>query len=145
MLDITDSNFRVFFRLVSRKCLLYTEMVHTSVILNEKTRNQKLKFFPVEKPLALQLGGSDPEQLALASRIGEQYGYDQINLNCSCPTQQHLSGNNEPCLIMQPALMVECLKRMRESVKIPVTCKCRIGVDDFDSYESFKGLVERVY
>lgn len=119
-------------------------MIHTSSILNEKTRSRKLRFFPVEKPLALQLGGSDPEQLARASQIGEQFGYDQINLNCGCPSPKVQCGSFGACLMKDPELVSKCLKKMKESVKIPVTCKCRLGVDEFDSYEFFREFIDKV-
>ena len=88
MVDVTNSYFRVFFRLISENVLLFTEMIHSGSIVDPKTRDYKLKFFPVEKPIVLQIGGNNPEELAEAAKIIEQYGYDEINLNCGCPSNK---------------------------------------------------------
>lgn len=148
MLDWTDSHCRYLMRLISRHALLYTEMVTTRA-LTHGDRRQLLDFNPEEHPLALQLGGSEPAELAAAARIGEQWGYDEINLNCGCPSDRVQSGRFGVCLMDQPELVADCLKAMSDAVSIPVTIKCRIGIadhlhDEMESYENFANFVATV-
>ncbi len=135
MMDYTDRHARYFLRLIAPDALLYTEMVTTGAILNGD-KDYLLGFDPSEHPIALQLGGSDPAQLAECAAIGESYGYDEINLNVGCPSPRVSKGSFGACLMLEPSLVAECITAMRARVKIPVTIKCRIGVNDNDSYES---------
>ena len=143
MMDWTDRHCRNFMRLISPGVLLYTEMVTAAAILHGDRRHL-LHFFPDEKPLALQLGGSDPAELAEASTIAEQYGYDEINLNIGCPSDRVQSGRFGACLMIDPALVARCVKAMREAVDLPVTVKTRTGIDDWDDYEFLAGFVTTV-
>ncbi|MGK0673312.1 MAG: tRNA dihydrouridine(20/20a) synthase DusA [Halothiobacillaceae bacterium] len=143
MLDWTDRHARFFFRLLSRTTLLYTEMVTTGTILHGDTERH-LAFHPLEHPVALQLGGSDPRELAECSRIGEQFGYDEVNLNVGCPSSQVQSGRFGACLMAEPARVAECVAAMREAVTVPVTVKSRIGIDHQEGYEPLAGFVEQV-
>jgi tRNA-dihydrouridine synthase A len=129
MMDWTDRHCRVFHRALSRQALLYTEMVTAEAVIHGD-RDRLLGFDPVEHPVALQLGGSDPAKLAQAARIGAEYGYDEINLNCGCPSDRVQSGAFGACLMQSPALVAECVAAMKQAVSVPVTVKCRIGVDE---------------
>lgn len=140
MMDCTDRHYRYFARLITRHTLLYTEMVTQDAILHGH-REQLLDFDPVEKPIALQIGGSDPLKLAECARIGEQWGYDEINLNVGCPSDRVQAGRFGACLMKEPQLVKECLSSMKEAVKIPVTIKTRIGVDEQDSYDALKEFI----
>lgn len=140
MLDWTDRHDRYFLRLISQHALLYTEMV-TSAALIHGDRDYLLGYHPAEHPIALQLGGSDPEQLAIASGIGEDYGYDEINLNVGCPSDRVQSGRFGACLMAEPNLVADCIMAMRDAVQIPVTIKSRIGIDDQDDYEGLYRFV----
>jgi tRNA-dihydrouridine synthase A len=131
MMDWTDRHCRVFHRLMSRRARLYTEMLTTGAIIHGD-RRRLLGFDPSEHPVALQLGGSDPEDLATAARIGEDFGYDEINLNVGCPSDRVKDGRFGACLMAEPALVAEGVAAMKRAVKIPVTVKCRIGIDDQD-------------
>lgn len=142
MLDWTDRHCRYFHRLLSRHTLLYTEMVTTGAILLGK--GGYLAYHEQEHPLALQLGGSDPEALAESARIAEQRGYDEINLNVGCPSDRVQNGRFGACLMASPALVADCVKAMREAVGIPVTVKTRIGIDDQDSYEFLCDFIRQV-
>lgn len=143
MMDWTDRHCRVLHRLITRRALLYTEMaVDQAVIRGDVER--LLAFDTFEQPVALQLGGSDPESLAEASRIGEEFGYVEINLNVGCPSDRVQSGRFGACLMQEPRLVAECVSAMREAVAVPVTVKCRIGVDDQDPREALSGFVETV-
>jgi len=133
MMECTDRHFRYFMRLITRHTVLYTEMVTQDAIIHGD-RERLLGFDPLESPIALQIGGSDPQKLAQCTVIGEQWGYDEVNLNVGCPSDRVQAGRFGACLMKEPALVRECLTAMRESVKIPVTVKTRIGVDDQDSY-----------
>ncbi|QPK61721.1 tRNA dihydrouridine(20/20a) synthase DusA [Methylomonas sp. LL1] len=133
MLDWTDRHSRYFYRLMSRHALLYSEMVTTGAIL-QGNRQRHLGFNPEEHPLALQLGGSDPGDLALCAKIAEDYGYDEINLNVGCPSDRVQNGRFGACLMAEPELVAECVTAMRQAASIPVTIKSRIGIDDMDSY-----------
>src|ERR1700742_2609269 len=129
MMDWTDRHCRYFLRSLSPDVLLYTEMITAAAILRGN-RERLLAYDPAEHPVALQLGGSDPADLAAAARIGAEMGYDEINLNCGCPSDRVHSGAFGACLMKRPALVAECVAAMRAAVDIPVTVKLRIGVVD---------------
>ena len=131
MMDWTDRHCRVFHRLMSRRARLYTEMLTTGAIIHGD-RRRLLGFDPSEHPVALQLGGSDPANLATAAKIGEEFGYDEINLNVGCPSDRVKDGRFGACLMAEPALVADGVAAMKRAVKIPVTVKCRIGIDDQD-------------
>ncbi|MEH2556288.1 tRNA-dihydrouridine synthase A [Bradyrhizobium algeriense] len=131
MMDWTDRHCRVFHRLMSRRARLYTEMLTTGAIIRGD-RRRLLGFDPSEHPVALQLGGSDPADLATAAKIGEEFGYDEINLNVGCPSDRVKDGRFGACLMAEPALVADGVAAMKRAVKIPVTVKCRIGIDDQD-------------
>ncbi|WP_293480234.1 tRNA dihydrouridine(20/20a) synthase DusA [Phenylobacterium sp.] len=141
MMDWTDRHCRVLHRTLSARALLYTEMLTTGAVLHGD-RARLLAFSPQEHPVALQLGGSEPADLAAAARIGEAEGYDEINLNVGCPSDRVQSGRFGACLMREPDLVAECMAAMGAAVKVPVTVKCRIGVDDQDPEESLFGLVD---
>ena len=143
MLDWTDRHCRYFLRRISRHTRLYTEMVSTAALLNGD-RDRLLRFNPSEHPLALQLGGSDPGALAECARIGEDYGYDEINLNVGCPSNRVQSGRFGACLMVEPGLVAECIAAMGEAISVPVTVKTRIGIDDQDSYAALAGFISTV-
>jgi tRNA-dihydrouridine synthase A len=131
MMDWTDRHCRVFHRLMSRRARLYTEMLTTGAIIHGD-RRRLLGFDPSEHPVALQLGGSEPADLATAAKIGEDFGYDEINLNVGCPSDRVKDGRFGACLMAEPALVADGVAAMKRAVKIPVTVKCRIGIDDQD-------------
>ena len=131
MMDWTDRHCRAFHRALTSRALLYTEMVTAPAVIHGD-RDRLLGFDPVEHPVALQLGGSDPEQLAEAAGIGEAFGYDEINLNVGCPSDRVQSGRFGACLMREPALVADCMAAIRGAVSVPATVKCRIGVDDQD-------------
>ena len=131
MMDWTDRHCRSFHRQLSRRALLYTEMVTTGAVIHGD-RNRLLGFNSSEQPVALQLGGSDPYDLAMSARIGEDFGYAEINLNVGCPSDRVQSGRFGACLMAEPQLVAECVMAMKRAVHIPVTVKCRIGIDDQD-------------
>jgi tRNA-dihydrouridine synthase A len=131
MMDWTDRHCRVFHRLLSARARLYTEMVTTGAVLHGP-RERLLGFSPEEQPVALQLGGSDPQDLARAARIAEEFGYAEVNLNVGCPSDRVQDGRFGACLMREPALVGACVAAMKGAVGIPVTVKCRIGVDDQD-------------
>ena len=146
MMDWTDRHCRVFHRLLAPRALLYTEMVTAPAVIHGD-RERLLGFDPVEHPVALQLGGSEPDDLAQAARIGAELGYDEINLNVGCPSDRVQSGRFGACLMREPELVRDCVAAMREAVAsfdIPVTVKCRIGVDDQDEYAGLAAFVETV-
>ena len=143
MMDWTDRHDRMFLRLISQKALLYTEMVTSSALIHGDA-DYLLKYSQEEHPVALQLGGSDPEQLALAARLGEKAGYDEINLNVGCPSDRVQSGAFGACLMAEPELVADCVAAMRDAVAIPVTVKCRIGIDGRDSEEELLDFVSTV-
>jgi tRNA-dihydrouridine synthase A len=143
MMDWTDRHCRVFHRVLTRRALLYTEMLTTgAVIFGDRAR--LLAFDPCEHPLALQLGGSDPQHLATAAEIGEAFGYDEINLNVGCPSDRVKDGRFGACLMAEPDLVATCVAAMKRAVKIPVTVKCRIGIDDQDPEEALDQLARGV-
>ena len=131
MMDWTDRHCRVFHRLMTRRARLYTEMLTTGAIIHGD-RQRLLGFDDCEHPVALQLGGSDPRDLATAAGIGEDFGYDEINLNVGCPSDRVKDGRFGACLMAEPALVAEGVAAMKRAVKVPVTVKCRIGIDDQD-------------
>src|SRR4051812_5534056 len=141
MMDWTDRHCRVLHRMLTRRALLYTEMLTTGAVLHGD-RARLLAFDPVERPVALQLGGSDPVDLAAAARIGEAEGYDEINLNVGCPSDRVQSGRFGACLMREPALVAECMAAIGAAVRVPATVKCRIGVDEQDPEESLFTLVD---
>lgn len=143
MLDWTDTLCRGFHRLLTRHTLLYTEMVTTGALIYGD-RDRHLSFREQEHPLALQLGGSSPEDLALCARMGEDYGYDEINLNIGCPSDRVQSGRFGACLMAEPELVADCTAAMQAAVGIPVTVKCRIGIDEQDDYEDLQRFVQTV-
>ncbi|HHX83107.1 MAG TPA: tRNA dihydrouridine(20/20a) synthase DusA [Pseudomonadaceae bacterium] len=143
MMDWTDRHCWNFLRLLSRHALLYTEMVSTGALLHGDTE-RLLHFDASEQPLALQLGGSDPKQLAACSRLGEQAGYAEINLNVGCPSDRVQHHRMGACLMADPALVGDCLKAMQDAVDIPVTIKCRIGIDARDSFAYLAAFVDEV-
>jgi tRNA-dihydrouridine synthase A len=143
MMDWTDRHCRVFHRIMTRHARLYTEMLTTSAIIHGD-RRRLLGFDASEHPVALQLGGSDPAHLAEAVRIGEDFGYDEINLNVGCPSERVKDGRFGACLMAEPALVAECVLAMKRAVTIPVTVKCRIGIDDQDPETSLDALARGV-
>ncbi|MDH5471914.1 MAG: tRNA dihydrouridine(20/20a) synthase DusA [Gammaproteobacteria bacterium] len=143
MLDWTDRHERYFLRLLSEKAFLYTEMVTTGAILHANPA-RFLCYSEAEHPLALQLGGSDPDALAACARIGNQYGYDEINLNVGCPSERVKSGSFGACLMAEPKLVAECVQAMKSVVDIPVTVKHRIGIDYRDSWDELCEFIEIV-
>jgi tRNA-dihydrouridine synthase A len=143
MMDWTDRHCRVLHRTLSRHALLYTEMVTTGAILHGD-RRRLLGFDAVEHPVAVQLGGSDPAALATSARICEEFGYDEINLNCGCPSDRVQNGAFGACLMREPELVGACVAAMKGAVRTPVTVKCRIGVDDQEPGEALWRLTESV-
>jgi tRNA-dihydrouridine synthase A len=143
MMDRTDRHFRYFIRQITRRTLLYTEMV-TSAAIMHGDRHRLLGFSPAEKPLALQVGGDDPKALALCAQIAVDMGYDEINLNVGCPSDRVQSGNFGACLMAQPERVAECVAAMGQAASIPVTVKHRIGIDDCDAYEDMVQFVTTV-
>jgi len=143
MMDRTDRHFRYFMRQMTKHTLLYTEMVTTGAVIHGE-RERIIGYHPIEKPIALQLGGDDPKALAECAKIAEDYGYDEVNLNVGCPSDRVQNGNFGACLMSQPELVAEGISAMRNAVKIPVTVKHRIGIDDFDSYEFMLRFVDIV-
>ena len=143
MMDWTDRHCRVLHRTLSRHALLYTEMVTTGAIIHGD-RQRLLGFDAVEHPVAVQLGGSDPAALAMSARICADFGYDEINLNCGCPSDRVQNGAFGACLMREPQLVGDCVAAMKAAVKIPVTVKCRIGVDDQEPDEALWALTHCV-
>jgi tRNA-dihydrouridine synthase A len=143
MMDWTDRHCRFFHRLLTRRARLYTEMVTADAVVFGP-RERLLGFDALEHPLALQLGGSDPARLAQAARIGADFGYDEINLNCGCPSDRVQSGRFGACLMREPALVADCVAAMVGAVALPITVKCRIGVDAQEPRAALFDLVEAV-
>ncbi|MGB6427343.1 MAG: tRNA dihydrouridine(20/20a) synthase DusA [Methyloceanibacter sp.] len=143
MMEWTDRHCRYFLRLLSRRTLLYTEMVTADAVLRGD-RKRLLQFNPAEHPVALQLGGSDSQGLAEAARIGTELGYDEINLNVGCPSDRVQAGRFGACLMAEPELVAECISAMGAKAGVPVTVKCRIGIDDQDSEESLDRFIDIV-
>ncbi len=143
MMDWTDRHCRYFLRLITRRTQLYTEMVTAPALVHGDVPHH-LDFDDAEHPVALQLGGSDPRVLAYAAALGEQWGYDEINLNCGCPSERVQTGSFGACLMSEPALVADCVKAMRDAVSIPVTVKHRIGLDRDERYEFVRDFVGTV-
>jgi tRNA-dihydrouridine synthase A len=143
MMDWTDRRCRAFHRLLTRRARLYTEMVTADAVVFGR-RERLIGFDGAERPVALQLGGSEPRRLAEAARIGENFGYDEINLNCGCPSDRVQSGRFGACLMREPALVGECVAAMTAAVSVPVTVKCRIGVDEQEPAEALFALAAAV-
>src|ERR1700732_1655206 len=143
MMDWTDRHCRVFHRLMTRRARLYTEMLTTGAIIHGD-RQRLLGCDGSEHPVALQLGGSDPRDLAIAAKIGEDFGYDEINLNVGCPSDRVKDGRFGACLMAEPQLVAACGDAMKREVKIPVTVKCRIGIDDQDPEVALDNLARGV-
>jgi tRNA-dihydrouridine synthase A len=143
MMEWTDRHCRYFLRLFSRHTLLYTEMVTSGALLHGDAA-RFLRFNPEEQPVALQIGGSDPAELARSARLGEQAGYREINLNAGCPSDRVQRGKIGACLMAEPVLVADCMRAMIDAVRIPVTIKCRIGIDDLDSLEHLTHFVGTV-
>ncbi len=143
MMDWTDRHCRVFHRLLAPHAWLYTEMVTTGALIHGNV-DRHLRYSEGEKPLVLQLGGSEPADLATSAKLGEQYGYDEINLNCGCPSDRVQKGRFGACLMAEPHLVADCVAAMKDNVTIPVTVKCRIGIDDSEDYEFLEQFVTTV-
>jgi len=143
MMDWTDRHCRYFHRLLTRHARLYTEMVTSGALLHGDVPRH-LDFDPAEHPVALQLGGSEPADLARCARLGEQWGYDEINLNCGCPSERVQRGAFGACLMAEPALVADCVKAMVDAVAVPVTVKHRIGIDKVESYAFVSDFVGTV-
>jgi tRNA-dihydrouridine synthase A len=148
MLGWTDRHARYFLRLITKHTLLYTEMVNTGAMLHNRQNvgEQKrfLAFHPNEHPLALQLGGSDPQALAQCALMAEDAGFDEVNLNVGCPSDRVQSGHFGACLMAQPKLVANCISAMKTKVSIPVTVKCRIGIDDMEGYQPLQHFIDTV-
>ncbi|PLC52647.1 tRNA dihydrouridine(20/20a) synthase DusA [Pollutimonas nitritireducens] len=144
MIDVTDRHCRYFHRLLAPRARLYTEMITTGALLHGKVARH-LDFDPAEEPVALQLGGSEPEALAESARLGQQWGYDEINLNCGCPSERVQKGAFGACLMAEPALVADCVKAMQDAVSIPVTVKHRLGLDYDDSYGFVRDFVGKIH
>src|SRR5215467_4539738 len=143
MMDWTDRHCRVFHRLLTRRARLYTEMLTTGAVIHGD-RARLLGFDASEHPVALQLGGSDPRELAESARIGEDFGYDEINLNVGCPSDRVQDGRFGACLMAEPALVGDCVVAMKAAVPVPVTVKCRIGIDEQDPEQSLEAMAVAV-
>lgn len=143
MMDWTDRHCRAFHRVLSARARLYTEMVTTGAVLHGD-RERLLGFSAAEHPVAVQLGGSNPEDLAQAARIAEEFGYDEVNLNVGCPSDRVQEGRFGACLMREPALVATCVAAMKAAVRVPVTVKCRIGVDDQDPEAALDALAQTV-
>ncbi|UCH75597.1 MAG: tRNA dihydrouridine(20/20a) synthase DusA [Rhodospirillales bacterium] len=143
MMEWTDRHCRVFLRCLTQRTLLYTEMVHCGAVVHGDAERH-LGHDAIEHPLALQLGGSIPDELAAAARVAESFGYDEINLNVGCPSERVSAGRFGACLMAEPELVRDCVGAMIEAVSVPITVKSRIGIDDRDSYEELAGFVATV-
>ncbi len=143
MMEWTDRHCRFFHRLLTRRALIYTEMVTTGAVLHGN-RARLLGFDSAEHPVALQLGGCDPAALAQSARIGQDFGYDEINLNVGCPSDRVQEGRFGACLMAEPAVVADCVSAMKSAVRIPVTVKCRIGIDEQDPEEALFAFTDTV-
>ena len=143
-MQCTDMHDRYLFRLITKQSVLYTEMVTTGAIIHGNCTEQ-LRFNDlIEHPIAVQLGGSDPQHLAICAKICDEMGYDEINLNVGCPSERVQKGAFGACLMKEPILVSECIKAMQEATSLPITVKCRIGVDENDSYEFLQNFTESI-
>ena len=143
MMDCTDRHDRYFLRLISKNIFLYSEMIATGAILNGD-KKKILKFSEFEKPVALQLGGSNKKELVECCKIVEDFGYDEINLNLGCPSKKVQKNKFGACLIKEPDLVADCLSAMVQSTKLPVTVKTRIGYDDVEDFDYLNSFVEKI-
>lgn len=143
MMAWTDRHCRYFHRLISPNSTLYTEMVTTGALVHGD-QEKHLNYNQQEHPVVLQLGGSDPKDLAFSAKLGQEYGYDEINLNCGCPSDRVQKGAFGACLMKKPQLVADCIKSMQDAVDIPVTIKCRIGIDDSEEFEFLEQFVTTV-
>lgn len=143
MMDWTDSHCRVFHRLLAPHARLYSEMVHANAVIHGD-RSKLLAMDPVEHPVALQLGGSEPALLAQAARIGAEHGFDEVNLNCGCPSDRVQAGRFGACLMREPALVADSVAAMIAACPVPVTVKCRLGVDDDHDWDRFAAFIDTV-
>ncbi len=144
MIDVTDRHCRYFHRLLAPRARLYTEMITTGALLHGSVPRH-LDFDPAEHPVALQLGGSEPQALAQAARLGREWGYDEINLNCGCPSERVQKGAFGACLMAEPALVADCFKAMQDAVDVPVTIKHRLGLDYQEGYGFVRDFVGQLY
>ena len=143
MMDVTDRHCRFFLRQVNSRARLYTEMITTGALIHGNVPRH-LEFSEEEHPVALQLGGSEPDELARCAKLGEQYGYDEINLNIGCPSERVQRGAFGACLMAEPALVADCVKAIRDAVALPVTLKHRIGIDKVEDYAFVRDFVGTV-
>ena len=143
MMDWTDKHCRYFYRLISKNVQLYTEMITTKAILRGD-KNRLLDFNDGENPLVLQLGGSDPKEMAKCAIIAEDWGYDEVNINVGCPSDRVLSGSFGACLMKEPKLVAQCVEAMIERCDIPITVKHRIGIDDMESYDQLSDFISLI-
>ena len=143
MMDVTDRHCRYFLRQMNSACFLYTEMITTGALIHGNVKRH-LEFNAEEHPVAVQLGGSDPEELARCSKIAEQYGYDEINLNLGCPSERVQKGAFGACLMAEPKLVAQCVSTIKAAVKIPVTVKHRTGIDSIADYEFLRNFVATI-
>ena len=144
MMDWTDRHCRYFYRLLSKNTQLYTEMITAKAILNGD-KNRLLDFNAEENPLTLQLGGSDPSEMAKCALIAQDWGYDEVNINVGCPSDRVLSGSFGACLMKEPDLVASCVESMIDKCDIPVTVKSRIGIDDMEGYEQLSDFITRIH
>ena len=144
MMQCTDIHDRFLMRLITKKSFLYTEMVTTGAIIHGNATHQLEFNKSIESPVALQLGGSNPDELAKCSEIAESMGYDEINLNLGCPSERVQKGSFGACLMIEPKLVQRCLNAMKQSVSIPVTAKCRTGIDKIENYDFLRSFVEGI-
>ena len=144
MMQCTDIHDRYLMRLITKKSFLYTEMVTTGAIIHGNATHQLDFNKSIESPVALQLGGSNPDELAKCSEIAESMGYDEINLNLGCPSERVQKGSFGACLMIEPKLVQRCLNAMKQSVSIPVTAKCRTGIDKIEDYDFLRSFVEGI-
>lgn len=143
MLDWTDRHYRYFARLITKNTWLYTEMVTTGALLHGDVPRH-LRYHDAEHPIALQLGGSEPQELAQCARLAAEWGYDEVNLNVGCPSERVQKGAFGACLMAEPQLVADCVKAMRDAVDIDITVKHRIGINDIDSYDAMRAFVDMV-
>src|SRR5262245_24734090 len=140
MMDVTDRHCRFFFRQVNAHVKLYTEMITTGALIHGDVPRH-LEFNQEEHPVALQLGGSEPDELTRCAKLGEEYGYDEINLNIGCPSERVQRGAFGACLMAEPELVASCVKAIRHEVRLPVTVKHRIGIDSIETYDFVRDFV----
>lgn len=143
MMDWTDRHCRTFHRCLTQNARLWTEMVTADAVIHGD-RDRLIGYSPAEHPIVLQLGGSDPHKMAEAARIGQAYGYDEVNINCGCPSDRVQSGSFGACLMAEPEIVADCVSAMGKAVTTPVTVKCRIAIDDLPARETLFGFVEQV-